>query len=153
MSDAADLRRVYVVCRPIFSGDNAYIRSEKKVKKWILRNQNWLCPLLQELGEARVIQISRKLLESRAFESELRAKAQFPDLFRTSPLRDVRRQAFEDDAARSTAEILDEIAHQNKEPLVEEEEFSGVDSTVLNDPVVLEEKNRMCLAFQAERLS
>src|SRR5438105_1726251 len=99
----ANKRRVYVLCRPIFSGINAQVRKLKKVKELVNNSRNSLQPLLRDIGEAKLVRILRYLLEGRIFESELRAKVEFPDLFRPSPFRDVQRQATEIDAARSTA--------------------------------------------------
>jgi len=108
-------RRAYVLCRPIFSGSDAQVRKTKKVKELVNKSKNSLEPLLRDIGKARLVEILRSLLENRIFESELRAKVEFPDLFRPSPLRHVQRQASEIDAARSVAEALDEIASQNGE--------------------------------------
>jgi hypothetical protein len=104
-------RQVYLLCRPIFSGNNAQVRKLKKVKELVEKSKTSLRPLLEDIGEAKLVEILRNLLENRIFESELRAKVEFPDLFRPSPFRDAQREASEIDAARSTAEALEEIAH------------------------------------------
>ena len=113
MTNPDDSRRVYLLCRPIFSGNNAHIRRHKKIKELLNKSKEPLRPLLEDIGEERLIEIVRSLLECRIFASELRAKVEFPDLFRPSPSRDAQRQASEIDAARSTAEALDEIASRN----------------------------------------
>jgi len=51
----------------------------------------------------------KALLDQRVFESELKAKIAFPELFQTSPARDVQRNESENDAARSVAEALEEL--------------------------------------------
>ncbi len=114
MNDPDSCRReVYLLCRPIFSGSNAQVRKLKKVKELVGNSKVALAPLLRDIGEAKLIEILRDLLESRTFESELRAKVEFPELFRPSPFRDAQRQASEMSAARSTAEALDEITIQD----------------------------------------
>lgn len=115
MVSNAEKRRVFVLCRPIFSGENARVRKLKKVKEMVNSSRKSLSPLLNELGEAKLVEALRSLLENRIFESELRAKAEFPDLFRPSPSRHAQRQASEVNAAQSTAEALDEIARQDSE--------------------------------------
>ena len=113
MEQHATRRRVYVACRPIFSGHDSRVRRARKVKELVNNSKKSLEPLLRDFGEQTLINILRDLLEDRIFESELRAKVVFPELFRPSPLRDVQRQAVEVKAARSVAKALDEIATQD----------------------------------------
>ncbi len=110
----AKRRRVYVHCRPIFSGDNALVRTTKRIKALVDGNRASLKPLLNDMTEQQVMDILRHLLDRRIFESEARAKVEFPDLFRPPSVRDTQRQAFEDDAARSTEEAWDSIASCQK---------------------------------------
>ncbi|KAL2015269.1 hypothetical protein VTK56DRAFT_5925 [Thermocarpiscus australiensis] len=84
------------------------------------RNRPLLLPLLQDVGEGEVVNILRQLLNKRIFESELPAKVEFPDLFRSSIVRSAQRRASEIDASRSNAQLLDEIASQ----------FDAVDSSL-----------------------
>ncbi|KAL8325292.1 hypothetical protein RB597_008518 [Gaeumannomyces tritici] len=107
-------RRVYVQCRPIFSGENARERRGKKIIA-LVEGSNSLHPLLREIGKDRVLQILQGLLDKGIFGSEHRAKVEFPDLFPPSPHRDAQRHASELSAARSTAEVLSEISsHSDK---------------------------------------
>jgi len=48
--NSANRRRVYVLCRPIFSGKNAQVRKQKKVKEMVENNKKSLRPLLKDLG-------------------------------------------------------------------------------------------------------
>lgn len=130
-------RRVYVLCRPIFSGTNAQVRKLKKVKELVSKSRKSLQPLLREIGEARLIEILRDLLENRIFESELRAKVEFPVLFHPLPFRVTQRQASEIDASRSTAEVLDEIASQdnNGSDVEDIEGESSVEAVRAEEPV------------------
>ncbi len=86
------------------------MRKKKKIKKLVDRNKASLQPLLEDISQNQLIKILRSLLERRIFEAEVHAKVEFPDLSNPSSLRDVQRQAFENDAARSTEEVLDSIA-------------------------------------------
>ncbi|KAI8245757.1 N-acetyl-6-hydroxytryptophan oxidase ivoB [Colletotrichum sp. SAR 10_96] len=63
----------------------------------------------------------KELLENRLFESDLRAKVEFPELFRTSPQQDAQREASEADAAKSVADCLGEIARFEEEEEIPEE--------------------------------
>ncbi|GJC79767.1 hypothetical protein ColLi_02605 [Colletotrichum liriopes] len=102
-------QQVYRMCRALFSGDGAQLRQKKPVRKVLVNNKNSLQPLFQGMGEEKLIKTVQFLLENRVFESELRAMAMFPDLFRTSPQRDAQREASEADAAKSVANALVDI--------------------------------------------
>nr|XP_036587734.1 ubiquinol-cytochrome-c reductase cytochrome c1 [Colletotrichum truncatum]KAF6798676.1 ubiquinol-cytochrome-c reductase cytochrome c1 [Colletotrichum truncatum] len=103
-------QRVYQTCRAIFSGDAALFRKPKKVRETLISNKDSLKAIFEELGETRLVEIARHLLEHRIFASELRAKVAFPDVFRTSTQREAEREASEADAARSVAEYLEDIS-------------------------------------------
>lgn len=103
-------QRVYRTCRAIFSGDAALFRKPKKIKETLLQNRGSLKHLFQEFDEVKLADIVKQLLENRLFESDLRAKVEFPELFRTSPQQDAQREASEADAAKSVADCLGEIA-------------------------------------------
>lgn len=137
MSPKATRLRVYVVCRPIFSGNEAHVR-KLKVKELVNNNKESLGPLLQDIGETKLIETLRGLLEDRIFESEPRAKVEFPELFRPSPIRDAQRQASEIDAARSAAEALDEIASQDGHlPGSEDEESGGSEDDIAPEEIAV----------------
>jgi len=72
-------------------------------------HQSSFKPLIKDFGVPKIVDILRILLEARIFESELQAKVEFPELFRSSPVREVQRTASENDAARSESQALEEI--------------------------------------------
>ena len=113
MASDAERLRVYLYCRPIFTGDKAKLRRAKKITELVRMKEGALAPLLHDIGEGKLVAVARDLLEGRVFESELRAKVEFPDLFRPSPSRDAHRQVSEIEAAQSAAEALDEVASQD----------------------------------------
>ncbi|KAI1761152.1 hypothetical protein GGR53DRAFT_522566 [Hypoxylon sp. FL1150] len=108
--DIVERRRVYLACRAIFAGDKALLRKAKKVREEIEKRPTVLASLKGSLGIEKVVEILRDLLERRIFESELKAKVEFPDLFHSSPKQEAKRETSEIDAAKSTAEALEEIA-------------------------------------------
>lgn len=110
-------RRVYVHCRPIFSGATAQVRKKKKIKDLVCGSWASLQPLLNDIDKSRVIDILQSLLEARIFESEARAKTEFPDVFSSSSIRDVQREASETSAAKSSEEILDSITARHDQGL------------------------------------
>ncbi|OTB00697.1 hypothetical protein M426DRAFT_65441 [Hypoxylon sp. CI-4A] len=101
-------RRVYLACRPIFTGDKAQLRKAKKVREEIVKRPQALVSV-NDFTIEKVVEITRDLLERRVFESELKAKVEFPELFYSSPAQEVQRETSEIDAAKSTAEALEEI--------------------------------------------
>lgn len=117
------------------------------MKELVEQSRNSLKMLLEDLGHDAVIAILRSLLEGKIFESEIRAKIEFPELFRSSTIRDVQRQASEADAANSTAEALDEITSQDGEQLGREEE--GIEPEESEDGVPTIAPGRLHL-FQPE---
>lgn len=86
------------------------LRKSKKVREVVEKHKSSFQPLIKEFGNDKIIGILKELLAGRIFQSELRAKVEFPELFRSSPARDVQRTTSENDAARSEAEALEEIA-------------------------------------------
>jgi hypothetical protein len=105
----ADRRRVYLACRAIFAGSNAQLRKLKKIRELVETRQVPLKPLIGDFGIPKVVEILRDLLDGRVFESELKAKVEFPELFVSTPERDVQRAESENHAAQSAAEALEEI--------------------------------------------
>jgi hypothetical protein len=103
-------RRVYLACRAIFTGTNAELRKQKKIRSLVDRHKSSLSHVIRDLGVNNVVEILKGMLEDRVFQSEVRAKVYFPELFQSSPARDVQRAVSEIDAARSTAEALEDIA-------------------------------------------
>lgn len=100
----------------LFSGQNARERKVKKITA-LLEGSESVRPLLNDFGKDKLVRVLQGLLDKGIFESELRAKVLFPDLFRTSPHRDAKRHASrhasELSAARSTAEVLSEVSPQD----------------------------------------
>lgn len=105
-----DRRRVYLACKAIFTGNNAQLRKQKKIRELVERRRTSLGPLIGDFGIQGVVDILRGLLDDRIFQSELNAKVEFPELFLSSPERDIQRAESENHAAQSAAEALEEIA-------------------------------------------
>ncbi|KAI1772566.1 hypothetical protein F4818DRAFT_424788 [Hypoxylon cercidicola] len=122
----ADRRRVYLACRAIFVGDKAQLRRPKKVREEIEKRPSALGSLNRDLGIEKVVEILRDLLERRVFESELKAKVEFPELFLSSPRQEAQREASEIDAAKSTAEALEEIVSAEHADAESDEGFGDV---------------------------
>lgn len=127
-SSAPDRRRVYITCRPIFTGDNALLRREKKIRNLVRKNKLSLTKLLSELGEDKLVAVLKGLLEENVFVSEVCARAIFPDLFQTTPSRNAEREVSEAKAAKSAAKAVEEVvaSEDNLKELSDEEPEPGV---------------------------
>lgn len=110
---SADKRCVYLAYRTVFAGPNAQLRKHKKVREVIEAHQNAFRPLINDFGLEKIIEIVIILLNGRIFQSELEAKIAFPELFRTTPSRDVQRAETENDAVQSEAEALEDLLSAN----------------------------------------
>ncbi|PQE27762.1 ubiquinol-cytochrome-c reductase cytochrome c1 protein [Rutstroemia sp. NJR-2017a BVV2] len=97
----ADRRRVFLAYRTVFTGPQAHIRKSKKVREVIEHHRTSFQQLITDVGFDKVVDIVKVLLDQCIFESELKAKNAFPELFQTSPTRDVQRNESENNAARS----------------------------------------------------
>ncbi|KAK1996816.1 hypothetical protein LX36DRAFT_722330 [Colletotrichum falcatum] len=102
-------QQVYRMCRALFSGNDARIRDKKPTKEMLLKDKDSLQPPVETVSEKRLVKAVQNLLDSRAFESDLRAKVLFLDRLRTSPQRDDEREASKAESARSVANIVEEI--------------------------------------------
>lgn len=123
MPSAADRQRAYLVCRPIFAGHNAQLRKTKKIRELIDKHRSSLGPLVTDLGPTSTVEVVKDLLERGIFQSEVKAKLEFPNLFLSSSARDAQRTASENDAARSAAEALEEVASLDEPPYDPEREY------------------------------
>lgn len=100
--------------RALFSGHNASLRQLKKIRKVVSEHKDTFQPILTDYGYDKVADILRELLEGRVFESEIRAKVEFPEIFQTSPARSVQRAASENEAARSEAEAMEDLVAEDR---------------------------------------
>ncbi|PLN86450.1 hypothetical protein BDW42DRAFT_190040 [Aspergillus taichungensis] len=106
----AEKQRVFLACRPIFAGFQANLRKLKLIEKRIADHEHLVRPMLPGFNLKRTAVIAKDLLQREVFKLDMKARVEFPELYVSSPAREVQHDAFEDEAARSVAEILDDIA-------------------------------------------
>ncbi|PQE06106.1 ubiquinol-cytochrome-c reductase cytochrome c1 protein [Rutstroemia sp. NJR-2017a BBW] len=124
----ADRQRVFLAYRTVFTGSQAHIRRSKKIE----HHRNSFKQLITEVGFDNVVDIVKVLLDQCIFESELNAKNAFPELFQTSPTRDVQRNESEDKAARSEDKAARSAAGVSEE-LASAREHAELDDNHKND--------------------
>jgi len=100
--NSPDERLVYLALRGILQGENAGLRKLKKVKKIVEKYQNQadIKNLAREFKLESICQVAVDLLKDRVFESTLRAKARFPEVFEVSPTQTAKRAISESEAAK-----------------------------------------------------
>jgi hypothetical protein len=117
---SAERRRVFLAYRTVFTGQYAQIRKPKRIKEIVQQHRRSFGSLTEDFGLDKVVDIIKVLLDQCVFESELKAKIAFPELFQTSAARDIQRNASENDAARSATEALEEMISVNDEGELED---------------------------------
>ncbi|KAJ9215062.1 hypothetical protein DTO166G4_3319 [Paecilomyces variotii] len=105
-----DERLIYLACQHIFRGANSQVRKLKTVKGLIRQNELALTDILREYDINRTSTVAKKLLESEVFDSTLKARIRFPELFDLSPTQSAEREASEAEAARDEANTVREIS-------------------------------------------
>ncbi|KAJ5640355.1 uncharacterized protein N7484_008217 [Penicillium longicatenatum] len=105
-----DERLIYLACQNIFRGAYSQVRKLKTVKGLIRQNELALTDILREYDINRTSTVAKKLLESEVFDSTLKARIRFPELFDVSPTQSAEREASEAEVARDEANTVKEIS-------------------------------------------
>lgn len=111
-----DERVVYLALKESFKGADAQVRKAKKVREIVQKAQNNIDvrDLIQQHNIENVCSVTKTLLEQQIFESTLKAKIRFPEVFEISPAQSAERSASEAEAARLEADAIKSAsAHQN----------------------------------------
>jgi hypothetical protein len=107
-----DERLVYLALRGVFLGPDAHLRNQKKVRDRIQKYKDnaEIKALLQQHSEDSICSIAKLLLERQVFESSLKAKLCFPEVFDVSPAQSAEREASIAEAAKSEADAIRNVA-------------------------------------------
>ncbi|KAJ5346926.1 uncharacterized protein N7506_000179 [Penicillium brevicompactum] len=108
-----DERRIYLACQHIFRGSNSQVRKLKTIKGLIKQNEPALADILLEYDINRTSNVAKKLLEGEVFDSTLKAKIRFPELFDVSPTQSAEREVSEAVAAKDEANTVREISDKD----------------------------------------
>lgn len=115
-----DERLDYLALRKVFFGDKAKFRSVKAIRKQI--NKHLQVDEIQALRNQHplehIYEITKDLLEDQVFESTLKAKIRFPEVFDVSPAQSADREQSEAAAARTEAEAIKD-AVEGRQPTLE----------------------------------
>lgn len=98
--------------------------------KTISQNERHFQEVIKSFSKPIVHDITLSLLTNQVFESELKAKLAFPELFSVSAVRGLQHDASEQDAARSEKETLEEIVRSNDDVYGQHDEEDYQESDV-----------------------
>lgn len=103
-----DEKLVYLALRSVFKGADAHIRKPKKIHELVQRHQHEknIINLIQEHSMVNLCNVARILLEQQVFESTLKAKIRFPDVFEVSPSQNAERAISASKAAKTEADAI-----------------------------------------------
>ncbi|KAI0857958.1 hypothetical protein F4860DRAFT_487720 [Xylaria cubensis] len=112
-----DERVVYLALKNVFKGKNAEVRRLTAVRKLITQNQkdSDVSNLINGHNIDIVCQMARSLLTEEIFESTLKAKIRFPEVFDVSPAQSADRAASEAEAAINEANAIKGVVHAYSE--------------------------------------
>ena len=123
-----DERLVYLALKNVFRGADAQLRRPKKIRELIQKRQNNI--EIRDLVEAHnmdnVCNVAKALLEQQIFESTLKAKIRFPEVFEVSPAQSAERSASEEEAARTEADAIKAVAEGSSCPAPPFDDTGGV---------------------------
>jgi hypothetical protein len=103
-----DERVVYLALKNVFKGNHAVIRQPKAIHKLVTKHKHHteVIDLVREHDMDTVCNVARILLTEQIFESTLKAKLRFPEVFDVSPAQSAEREASEAEAARNEANAI-----------------------------------------------
>ena len=116
-------RRIFLTARTVFVGVNAGLRQRKDVARCIAGHEPTFQLLIRAFGRDIITDVITSLLENGIFESELKAKLAFPELYQVSNVRSIQHDVSEQDAARSEDEALARVSQARSIP-----EEAGIDA-------------------------
>jgi hypothetical protein len=119
--NAPDERLVYLALKNTFRGADAQVRKPKKVRELIQKTQHNIDvrDLIQQHNLDNICNVAKALLDQQIFESTLKAKIRFPEVFEISPAQSAERSASEAEAARLEADAIRSAAagQSNDDPV------------------------------------
>ncbi len=106
-----DERLVYLALNGVFKGENSKVRNLKPIRKLITNHKSQLeiRNLIEEYNLEILCNVAKTLLEQQIFESTLKAKIQFPEVFEVSPSQSAERAISEKEAVRSEQVAIESV--------------------------------------------
>lgn len=128
-----DHRLVFLHCSSIFRGANAQVRKQKKILQLLAQHKSSIKILTDEFTVEAIAAIAKELLDETIFESTLRARLRFPELFQPSQAEEAEREASEAEVARVEAEAARDVVLTSEDE--EEEERPDIEHSESYPPM------------------
>ncbi len=129
--NSPDERLVYLALKNVFKGNDAQVRNSKTIRKIIQKQQKDINfkTLVHAHNIDNICNVAKSLLEQQIFESTLKAKIRFPEVFEVSPAQSAERATSEAGAARTEADAIKGVAegHDGALALTDTDEPEPVD--------------------------
>lgn len=108
--NVADDRVVYLAFNTIFQGQDSQIRKLQPIKRLVSKHthQPQVAQQLEAYDETVIYKQLRKLLKGRVFKSTVKAKCEFPELFKVSQAQSAERAMSKAAAAAGHAKAVEE---------------------------------------------
>lgn len=108
--NVADNRVIYVAFNGIFQGPDSQIRKLPSIKRLVRKHkqQPQVAQLLKEYSAPVIYEKLQRMLVGQIFESTVKAKMEFPELFEVSPAQSADRSISEAEAAAGHAKAVEE---------------------------------------------
>lgn len=105
-----DDREVYMIFNNIFQGQDSQIRKPASIKRLVTKHQEepQVAQLLEQYSAPIIYDKLKTLLGDQVFESTLKAKEEFPELFEVSRAQSAERAISEAEAAADHAKAVEE---------------------------------------------
>jgi len=128
--NSPDERLVYLALKNVFKGNDAQVRNSKTIRKIIQKQQKDINfkTLVHAHNIDNICNVAKSLLEQQIFESTLKAKIRFPEVFEVSPAQSAER-ATSEAGARTEADAIKGVAegHDGALALTDTDEPEPVD--------------------------
>ena len=147
--NSPDERVIYLALKDIFRGPDAQLRKSKKVRELIQKHQHCadIRDLIEEHSFDNVYSVTKVLLEQQVFESTLRAKLRFPEVFEVSPAQSAEREASEAEAAKTEADAIRDAAEGRQGVLALEEQTDPELMVKGKERACCRDKSRACFSY------
>ena len=130
-----DERLIYLALKNTFKGADAQVRKPKKIRELIQKQQQSrdVRDLVHAHNLDNVCNVAKVLLDQQIFESTLKAKTRFPEVFEVSPAQSAERSASEEEAARTEADAI-KVAAEGPSGAVLPEDHNAIAEKGPGDP-------------------
>jgi len=126
-----DERVVYLTLKNVFDGSNAEVRQPKAIRKLINESNKKrdVADLIRAYTLDTICNTARILLTEQIFQSTIKAKIRFPEVFDVSPAQTAEREASEAEAAKNEAIAIEDAVQGHQENIQDVIQFERADGT------------------------